>query len=306
MKAKDYRARARQSLTGKWGLAVGTTLVASLLGGAQMPQISISLPTGDTDVSLGDSAYFNSSVDESVNMSPEAFESAFDTLWTYTASYFFVALVFMFVAIILGGATKTGLCRFNKNLYYGSEPKFKDIFTHYNIVGKTLWASVLIFVFVFCWYIGIAGTGMVVLTIALPAFESLPTEVVAIAFIVCATLLMLPAISASLSYTMTFYILDENPEMKAREAITASKILMDGHKWQYFCLLLSFYGWLILSALTLGIGILFYNPYWLASEYAFYNQIAHGGETPEEYSGEPQVTGEIVDVPVEEAPVVEA
>ena len=34
MYAKDFRALARQALAGRWGVAVGTGLVAMLLGGA--------------------------------------------------------------------------------------------------------------------------------------------------------------------------------------------------------------------------------------------------------------------------------
>ena len=36
---------------------------------------------------------------------------------------------------------------------------------------------------------------------------------------------------------------------------------MNGHKWELFIMGLSFLGWLILSALTLGIGLLWLLPY---------------------------------------------
>lgn len=274
MKAKDYRARARQSLSGKWGLAVGATFVASLLGGVNSGQVSVNfdLPSDDLEYYLGDSAYFSQSVDESMNIDPAAMEGMLETFFDVFAVVGFISTVFAIVAFILGGATKAGLCRLNKNLYYGTEPKFNDIFMHYNKLGNTIVANLLIAIFTVLWTL----------------------------------LFIIPGIIASYSYRMTFYILDENPDMSAKEAIKASKELMKGHKWQLFCLDISFIGWAIVTAFTLGFGVLFLNPYTLAAEYAFYNQIANGGETPEEYSGEPQVTGEIVDVPVEEAPVVEA
>ena len=272
MKAKDYRSRARQSLSGKWGLAVGATFVATLLGAVNSGQVILNYSTEDLDYYLGDSAYFSQSIDQTINADPAAMEAILETLGGVFAVLGFVSTVFMIVAIILGGATKAGLCRFNKNLYYGTDAKFNDIFTHYDKIGKTIVTNILIAIYTILWML----------------------------------LFFIPGIIASYSYRMTFYILDENPDMSAKEAIKASKELMKGHKWQLFCLDISFIGWAIVSVFTLGVGILFLNPYTLAAEYAFYNQIAHGGETPEEYSGEPQVTGEIVDVPVEEAPVVEA
>lgn len=64
------------------------------------------------------------------------------------------------------------------------------------------------------------------------------------------------------SYFLVPYIVAEAPELKANEAITLSRKLMKGHKWECFVLELSFIGWNILNAVTLGLsGILYSNPY---------------------------------------------
>ena len=55
------------------------------------------------------------------------------------------------------------------------------------------------------------------------------------------------------SYFLVPYIVAENPDMTAREAITLSRKMMKGHKWQCFVFELSFLGWEVLGALTLGI-----------------------------------------------------
>lgn len=86
-------------------------------------------------------------------------------------------------------------------------------------------------------------------------------------------LFIIPGIIKSLSYSMTWFILADNPEMKANEAITRSRVLMDGHKTELFVLYLSFIGWLILCVLTLGILIIYVGPYMHASLAAFYNEI---------------------------------
>ena len=83
-------------------------------------------------------------------------------------------------------------------------------------------------------------------------------------------LFIVPGIIKSLSYAMTPFIMTENPNMTATEAITASKQLMEGHKWELFCLSFSFIGWHLLAALTLGIGNFFLNPYVEAAYAAFY------------------------------------
>lgn len=74
-------------------------------------------------------------------------------------------------------------------------------------------------------------------------------------------LLVIPGIIKAYSYSMTFYILRENPEMTAGDAITASQKMMDGHKMDLFLLSLSFIGWAILASITFGIGYLWLIPY---------------------------------------------
>jgi uncharacterized membrane protein len=86
-------------------------------------------------------------------------------------------------------------------------------------------------------------------------------------------LLIVPGIIASYRYAMAPFIMAENPEMTASEAITASKELMDGHKWELFCLRFSFIGWELLSILSLGVGALVLNPYMNAAEAAFYRSL---------------------------------
>lgn len=64
------------------------------------------------------------------------------------------------------------------------------------------------------------------------------------------------------SYAMVPYILCENPSIKPKEAITLSRNMMNGHKWEMFKLEFSFIGWEILSAFTFSLSDLLYtNPY---------------------------------------------
>ena len=73
------------------------------------------------------------------------------------------------------------------------------------------------------------------------------------------------------SYKMVPYILAEQPELSANEAITLSRKMMNGHKLEFFKLGLSFLGWSILGALSFGIlNIFFVDPYVEATTAEFY------------------------------------
>ena len=85
-----------------------------------------------------------------------------------------------------------------------------------------------------------------------------------------ALLLIIPGIMKAFSYALTPYILLDEPELTAKQAISRSCEIMQGRRWKLFCLYLSFIGWGILSVLTFGIGFLWLVPYMNASIAAFY------------------------------------
>ena len=87
---------------------------------------------------------------------------------------------------------------------------------------------------------------------------------------------MLPVVGIikSYAYSLVPYIIYENPNLTPNQAITLSRKLTHGYKWQLFVLELSFIGWGLLSALTLGIvGVLYVNPYMGLSYAGAYEQI---------------------------------
>jgi uncharacterized membrane protein len=93
-------------------------------------------------------------------------------------------------------------------------------------------------------------------------------------FIFLWTLLFcIPGLIKTLSYSMSLFILRDNPGMKPLDAITASRKMMNGHKWQLFCLELSFIGWALLCVLSFGIGYLWLCPYVLQSIANFYEEL---------------------------------
>lgn len=86
-------------------------------------------------------------------------------------------------------------------------------------------------------------------------------------------LFIIPGIIAAFSYSMTYYIMLDNPEISALDAIRKSKELMKGHRFDYFILNLSFIGWILLGILTCGILYVWLIPYMNVTNLNFYNQL---------------------------------
>ncbi|MGN8842870.1 DUF975 family protein [Niallia sp. HCP3S3_B10] len=88
-------------------------------------------------------------------------------------------------------------------------------------------------------------------------------------------LFLIPGIIKGLAYSQTMLLLKDNPEFGIFEAITESRRRMDGYKWKYFLLGLSFIGWGLLCILSIGIGFLWLVPYVYTANATFYeNHIA--------------------------------
>lgn len=149
------------------------------------------------------------------------------------------ALVLAAVYFILGSIVGVGYARVNLNLFYGETPSFASLFSYFPYWKTTATARLLRSVYTLLWSL----------------------------------LFIIPGIVATYSYAMTDYILAEHPELTAGEAIARSKQMMEGNRWRLFCLHISFIGWAILSAFTLGIGNLFLTPYKQAAEAAFYQEL---------------------------------
>ena len=96
-------------------------------------------------------------------------------------------------------------------------------------------------------------------------------------------LLIVPGIIAGLSYSMTFFILNDNPNMSASDALKYSQDMMQGHKAELFTLILSFLGWFILGIIGWGIPFFWIGSYFNAALTVFYQNV--NTATDEEITG---------------------
>lgn len=84
-------------------------------------------------------------------------------------------------------------------------------------------------------------------------------------------LFVIPGIIAAYRYRMAKFLLVENPDMGALEAISQSKAMMRGHKWECFMLDLSFLGWAILAAVPyIGYAVSIWTIPYINTTYVLY------------------------------------
>lgn len=125
--AEDFRENARNALRDKWGLAIGTGLVASLFGANFYSGDVLSRRLNKRDIRiLGQ------------------FRSFFTPLFSLLILLFIIYLFF-------GGVIKLGYCRFNKNLINNTNPQFDDLFSKLDVFWKAFGMHLLIGIYTFLW-----------------------------------------------------------------------------------------------------------------------------------------------------------
>ncbi len=76
-----------------------------------------------------------------------------------------------------------------------------------------------------------------------------------------------------LAYALVPYIIHDNPNIGVLEALRKSRRMMRGHKWELFCLQISFIGWFFVGIFTFYIGFLWIVPYINTATAAFYEDV---------------------------------
>jgi len=120
-------------------------------------------------------------------------------------------------------------------------------------------------------------------------FKFLFTEIVRGIFIyLWFLLLIIPGYIKAIAYSMTGYIICDNPDLSPVDAVSLSNKITKGYKWDIFVMYLSFIPWYLLGSITLGIGYIYVIPYMGITEAMFYenlkkNAIETGIATPAEF-----------------------
>ena len=124
----------------------------------------------------------------------------------------------------------------------GDEPRFDSLFEAFNrqSYGRVVFAMLLRMVYVLLWSL----------------------------------LLIVPGIIKALSYSMIEYVIADDSTIDCQQALNRSQIMMDGHKMDYFLLQLGYLALVVVCVtLTLGIGLLWLNPYYATVKAKFYDEV---------------------------------
>jgi len=171
----------------------------------------------------------------------------------------FAGILIVFLCV---GAFSLGINIYFLKIVRAQQPRVEDIFSGFRLFGKSLGLYLLMSLIVFLWSLIGAIPGVI---ISLNVDQTLGSVV--------SSLLSIPAIIVSLSYSQFMYILADNPDMKVTDILRTSKAMMNGFKMKYFLLGLSFIGWALLGILTLFIGYLWLVPYIHTAYTNFYEDV---------------------------------
>lgn len=197
------KSKAKEQLRGRWGLAIITVIVSNF---------------------FINTASFSQGLNLIIDISDR------------------LSFTFNLITLFFGGVISVGLRKFLLNFASNKEkPRFKDIFSYFNIFFKSLGLQLLMAVIILFGFI----------------------------------FLIIPGIIVSLMYSQAYYILAEDPQKGIIKCLEESSKLIYGHKWEFFVLNLSFIGWWLLSFLTFGIASLWVEPYQKVTEANYYLKLKY-------------------------------
>ena len=184
------------------------------------------------------------------------FKTQSNNLVTLYLVYFLIAIgigvlsifgVGAIVNLLVTGSFTIALAYVSKKVHKGEKVKTDDLFYGFNDFGKSFVLYLLVSIYTFLWSL----------------------------------LFVIPGLIKSFSYSMAFFIQNDNPDYTPSQCIDESRRIMDGHKMDAFLLMLSYFGWLILSAFTFGILLIWVIPKMELALYSFYLDI-----TGKQYAGD--------------------
>lgn len=156
-----------------------------------------------------------------------------------------IPVVGWIATIFVAPALSLGLVMVYLQVTKGENVEISNLFDGFSYTGKATWLNILIGFFTTLWTM----------------------------------LFYIPGIVKTYAYSMSYYILADNPELTAREALRKSKEITKGHKLDLFVLDLSFIPWILLVTITCGIAAIYVVPYMSLTIANFYNEIKEKPQT---------------------------
>lgn len=166
--------------------------------------------------------------------SAEALERLIRSMPESSGSSFFYSTLSALVMLVLNG----GYYIYCMGIRQGAEMPFSSLTDGLAVAGKLIWCSIQMGVKIFLWSL----------------------------------LFWIPGIIAAYRYRFAYYNILTDSSLSAGEAIRLSCRQTEGMKGQLFALDLSFIGWNILSALTMGLLNIWLTPYTTLCDLAYFEE----------------------------------
>lgn len=246
-RARDFRAMARDKLRGFWGRSLVATLLATLM-----------VNLGNIIGGVIEGVRFGS-MNLHIEMGPSAAMQAVNAansnpLWAL-------------VTLMTGAIVILGHDLYYLRLCWGQNPPIRTVFSPPSLWLKSLGLLLYMTLLILLWML----PGIVVTAVLAAMFMASASVTAAVLVLLVSLFAMtIPALIASYRYAMAPFLLAQDPQMGVTESVRRSKAMMRGRKWRLFCLEMSFLGWILLCVFTLGLGLLWLQPYMLCARAAFY------------------------------------
>ncbi len=263
-KAADYRAQARAALSGRWATAVFTSFLLALAAYSSYGGATVLYGLTSALSTLGDSNF-------NISFFLKFTSSQMGLQLLYTLYNLAVVFILSFMNL--------GENRFYLGLVRGETVGVSALVSRFKIAWKAFGLLYFMQLLIGLWAYAFIFPGYFILIIvmltalALGYTSSALIIPVTIVFGLFALMGLAAAIIAALRYSAAAYIMAEYPSVGIRDAVRRSKRLMRGNLLRFARLQLSFMGWWLLSLLTLGIGFLWYAPYFRTSCAAFFDDL---------------------------------
>lgn len=196
-------------------------------------------PATTNNAAAFSTGYFKKLAKEHLNGAWGPTIGMFLILWLFSCIVPFIPVVGQFAGFLFGGVIAMGYVAIAMAVVHGKKPDTSDAFSGFNQFWRNFVAYFLMTLFITLWSL----------------------------------LLIIPGIIKTYSYSATFFLLNRYPEMGAKDAITKSRAIMDGHKMEAFYLSLSFFFWILLVIVTFGLAGFYVFPYMSVTMAEFYNKL---------------------------------
>ena len=241
---KKYKNFALMQLNGRWKPAIIGTLISLLIA------LAFTVTQKETS---------SISYSELLNYDYAQLLDYYRNSSEFSAPSFILS----FIQTIVGFITEIVLISFLLIFSRSPDPvSLKSYFECYNKWGRGILTGLWRWLWLFLW--GLIAVpiliGLILLYTVLPVSISDSTigALTPIVLLIC----LIPMFIKSIEYSFVFFFVSEFSEIGIRKALRLSITIAKGHRWNIFVLDLSFIGWFLLCAISLGIGFLWILPYY--------------------------------------------